>query len=908
MDRDTDAGRPLQFFPVDIGHYRHHACLDARAEVDALADLLAPFGAETNTWDVEDEQEKGADAVEQRLRAWSQPQTSGDTFLYWVGHGESDGQSALLAHAYSPRPLTSGGVTPEALLQYLAARQANRRARGSWAIVVIDACRSARFVELLSARALSDSSGGPRNVLLVSTSEDGTANLGQFRKALTTALTVTFPAEDIIDLWALAGELSKRLHGCPVIPHSPAPGAVLHRKVPSLASALSAPLDALAEFEASLASLTDHERRHIVLKAVGAELDLHSRYFEGRVVERQQVLTWLKTARSGLLVVTGAAGAGKSALLGHVLMHTRPELGRLLEGSGHPASLSTEAAPPEESFDAVLHLCGVTPHELISRIATAATLGSPPTDASLAVQSNWLNDQMRRRRRRFTMLADALDEAQLPLVTAEHILRPLAELPHVRVVIGTRASTTQGPEPPQPKGQNLLDALGATTNSAALVINLAPEPEAVVRYVRRRLIAAARRHEFTGALGNVDRLATGIASCNREFLYVRLAVNEIIQNDALFGALEGLDSLLASDARQLFADTVDRLSALAPTYRPLLESLALAQGRGFPVRDSLWASAASAVSDNATITDTDIMSLTRAAAPYLTVDTEFGQSVYRLAHYAFAEHFLNLASGDHRHHLITTRLAADADEQPPAAQLNPYLVRYLPAHASLGGLAAWHQLAKHPRVMDRLDPTAFPRRAQKSKQGTADAVADTDTAVAGGQLGGQLLRRHHAPGPPTKRRRRMRTALLITGAVLALLMTGTATAAYWYYDHLNSNLRRGLAESGASRWCNSDIAEGTVTSIQPDGEGRMRATLSVERWYRPVESSRGRLTFTAESGEWDDYRNDVRILVVVGPQGELQSSFRQGTDLEAGRRIVAGGYLVRCETPTPLQNSAPSGR
>ncbi|MFF3403507.1 hypothetical protein ACFYW6_34050 [Streptomyces sp. NPDC002659] len=705
MAKETEASRPLQYFPVDIGRYRHHDDLDTTAEVEGVAELLAPFGAEADAWEIDEDHERSADAVDERLRAWTEPQAPGDTFLYWVGHGESDGQSALLAHALSPRPLTAGGLTPEAIVQYLTTRQAHRHASGNWAIVVIDACRSARFVQLMSAKAHSDSSGGPRNVLLVSTSEDGAANLGQFRRALSTALTVNFPAEDSIDLWALGRELGRNMQGCPVIPHSIDRDAALHRKVPALAGSFTAPLDLLAEIEAVLATFTDDERRHFVPKASGAELGEQTWYFEGRDRERHQVLTWLNTARSGLLVVTGAAGSGKSALLGHVLVHTRPELSRLLEYAGHLAPLPASTPRPREAFDAVLHLTGTTPQDLVARIATAADLGTPPTDPSPTVQTDWLYERMRRRRKPFTFLADALDEAQLPLITAEHILRRLAGLPHVRVVVGTRRSTSEGPDLPQPDDQNLLDALGAGTTAEATVISVGRDREAVTRYVRRRLGAASATTYLAAAL-QVDGLAQAIGSLDREFLYARLAVHEITQSPALFGALIGLDELLESDHRQLFARAVDRLTARAPANRPLLEALALAQGRGLPLRDGIWAAAATAISDGVTISDADIEALTQAAAPYLMLDTEFGLSVYRLAHRTFAEHFAPSTPDDHHHSLITARLAADANDRLPSTPLNPYLVRYLPAHAALGGPAAWQQLAQHTRVLDRLDPAA----------------------------------------------------------------------------------------------------------------------------------------------------------------------------------------------------------
>ncbi|MEU3855203.1 ATP-binding protein [Streptomyces sp. NPDC029554] len=916
MAKEPDTGRPLQYFPVDIGRYRHHAPLNTRAEVDGIADLLAPFGAETEIWDIDDELDKGADAVEQRLRTWSEPRIPANTFLYWVSHGESDGQSALLAHALSPRPLTAGGLTPETVVQYLAARQAHRHASGSWAIVVIDACRSARFVQLMSARAHNDSSGGPRNVLLVSTSGDGAANLGQFRRALSIALTVNFPAEDTIDLWTLAGELGRTLHDCPVIPLMPAPDAALRRKAPALAGALTVPLDSLAHFEAALATLTDDERRHVVRQVSGAELGEQFWYFEGRSDERHQILTWLNTARSGLLVVTGAAGSGKSALLGHVLIHSRPELSRLLERTGHLEPLPATTPRPEEPFDAVLHLTGADPQELVARIAAAAALGTPPTDPSLAVQTNWLYERMRRRRKSFTVLADALDEAQLPLVTARHILRRLASLPHVRVVVGTRRSTKDGPDLLERDNQDLLDALGAGPDGRAVVINVGREPAAVTRYVRRRLEEAAHYIGFMRALENVDRLASDIASRDREFLYARLAVHDIIQSDSLFGALDGLESLLASDHRQMFARTVDRLTALAPAYRPLLEALALAQGHGFPVREGLWASAATALTDDLTVSDADIAALTREAAPYLMLDTEFGQSVYRFAHRTFAEHFAPSSPEDHRHRLIAARLAADADDRLPAAPLNPYLVRYLALHASLAGSVAWMELARHPRVLERLSPTTA--AAEWIPGGTENSSEVAVTVADATQLREQLHFGGHAPGPGRQRRRRTKMMLMVM-ALAAVMVTILLGLGYLYISYTSNNIDS-YSIPGVSATCKWTIAEGKVISVEPADKGRLRATLHVERWYRPVNSGRTNLDFTyLIRGEADHHRRGARVLVVLGGPGEPLFTFWEGDkprpsqagddgdslgyDLEYGRDWIRERLShLQCDTPTPVES------
>ncbi|MFJ5026815.1 hypothetical protein ACIQB5_01730 [Streptomyces sp. NPDC088560] len=704
MPAEFEESRPLQYFPVAVGRYDHHDPIDTTPEVEAVAELLAPFGAEIHPWEVPEE-DRGADAVEERLGIWSSPTIPGDTFLYWLGHGESDGQSARLAHARSPRPLTVGGMTPEAFVQYLTSRQIHKLADGTWAIVVIDACRSARFVQLMGAAALVDATGGPRNVLMVATSEQGIANLGRFRKALATALTVNFPAEETISLWALAAELNRNLPGCPVIPHLIESTAALQRKVPPLAGAITAPLDVLADIDAVLAGFTDDERRHFIPKASGAEFGEQAWYFEGRSTERDQLLSWLDSAHGGLAIVTGASGSGKSALLGHVLVHTRPQLSSLLEHARQLDPLPSGTPCPHDPFDAVLHLTGATPQDVVSRIAQAAGLPRPPADPALTIQTDWLHTQMKQRSKPFTLLADGLDEGHLPEVTAQRILRRLAQLPQVRVMVGTRRSTMEDPDFPCIDGGGLLDALG----QADLLIDLPRDGDAVARYVLRRLTDALSARPNPSPPDRIQQIASAIGDRDREFLYARLAVHEILQNPTLLTGNDEyeLSALLDSDHRQLFARAVDRLASGAQVNRPLLEAIALAQGHGLPLRDGIWASVATAIADGLDVTDEHIDTLTRTAAPYLMLDTESGQSVYRLAHRTFAEHFRAQSPPDARHHLISTRLTTDVDSRLPDHELNPYIFQYLPAHAALGGTGAWEDLARHPRVLDRLDPTAI---------------------------------------------------------------------------------------------------------------------------------------------------------------------------------------------------------
>ncbi|MFE1560730.1 AAA family ATPase, partial [Streptomyces sp. NPDC058734] len=705
-----DDGGPL-FFPVDIGRYRHHAPLDTDTEVAGVAALLAPFGARPEPWTA-DPEERGADAVDDRLEHWSVRSAAGDTVLYWVGHGSADGAStALLAHSRSPNPLTRNGVTPQDLLHHLRTRQLSEAA--GWAVVVIDTCDSRRFIELMSAQATTDADFG--GFLLVAASQDGATTLGAFRRTLGNVLNVTFRAQDTINLDDLARELNRALFDRVAIAHTDGT-AGLRRVRPTHAGHMQAPLDVEAEIETVLATLDADERRHFAAKAAGGELGEQNWYFEGREQERDEILSWLDEAAGGMLVVTGAAGAGKSALLGHVLVHTRPELAAVLTRAGHLAPLPPGAPRAADSVDLAVHLTGATAHALVDRIAAAAGLGPAPAVTAVPELAQWLTGALAARHsggtaapaRPFTVLADALDEAQQPLALAAEILGPLSRTPGVRVLVGTRRSTDEGPDRPAPRGRNLLDALGPGlargNGSGTKLVTVGPDPDAMTRYIRRRLDVAQENGSLPAGTAGLDETARVLGALDREFLFARLAVHEILNAPELAADPAPLRDC---DHRGLFARAVDRLTAQDPVGGPLLEALALARGHGMPDRDGVWATAAAALAPERggpAVTAASVTALTVAAAPYLMADTEHGQTVYRLAHRTFAEHFAAPDDGpDERHQRITRHLTGRADTRLPDTPPNPYLVHHLPEHAALAGPDGWETLAAHPRVLDRLD-------------------------------------------------------------------------------------------------------------------------------------------------------------------------------------------------------------
>ncbi|MFE1900478.1 hypothetical protein ACFW9B_32410, partial [Streptomyces yangpuensis] len=751
-------GVGIELFPVNFTAYRHHPDLETDAHVRAIADLLAPYGPRITPWDVPAD-ERDRQAVEERLGAWKQPAASGggNSVLYWVGHGSGD----HLAHHRTASPIDDG-VSPYDIARAIAGRRLHPDNADNWAIVVLDACFSTSFARAVHIELLTRFPDAGR-YLLLSTASLGYTDLGAFTRALHRALAVTFRGQPAIALFELGFELSQDLRGHRADTTDRRDQLV--RLFPDAATAVSAPLDQLAEIQAVIDQLPADERRHFLPKASGAELGELAWYFHGRALERDLILRWLDTATSGALVVTGPAGAGKSALLGHVLLHTRTHLRDILIRHGHLQPLPDGIPCPDDPFDLTVHLAGLTLARVVHLIAQAAGLpdlarqaidGQPPDELA-----DELLTRLRTRRTRLTMMFDALDEAEQPLTIAHQLLGPLAALPTVSLIVGTRSSTHEGPDRPAPADTNILDALRPRLNDpdapghpvaeGPQYVEVSRDPKAIAGYLRAKLHAAKHRGtlraDYTLIEEAVDRLATDDQQDGAEpqqFLYARLAAHELLNDPYL---ITDPTPLIGRTHRQLFTRALERLHHANPHYTPLLKVLGLAQGRGLPDQDGIWAASADALAPGSTATRESIPGLLRDAAPYLALDQEHDQSVYRLAHRTFTEHFTTAPDTPYGHAAITTALTRHAHHTlqardmpgattPQPEAFSPYIRHHLAAHARLGHTAgALRALADHPDVLDTLDLTSI----------TAIALhhgltpSDLPPAIAG-----TLLHQHHA--------------------------------------------------------------------------------------------------------------------------------------------------------------------
>lgn len=409
------------------------------------------------------------------------------------------------------------------------------------------------------------------------------------------------------------------------------------------------------------------------------------------------IVTWLSTRSSGLLTLTGASGAGKSALLNYVAHLTTRKFRASL-----PEDRLPRLQPDLYSIHAALHCRGKTLTALSDELCRRLRpLGLDPPASATPDACVEAVARVARRKGSLTLLFDGLDEAAAghSLDIARRLLNRLAAHPSVKVLVGTRAN----PRRTLP-GSRVEDTLLDTLHHDRSPLELDKRPEAetdIARHVEHLLSRTQSPYRSVEAVEERQYAARHIAAhSNGIFLVATLGARQLARGDGIPPRKElardlqtgptGLNSLLASELDLLDPEDPIRI-------RDLLRPLALAQGRGLPYSE-IWLTMANAAksTDSRDYTKDDLRAmLQRAEGVVIARESEFGEDVYHLHHPSFGAHLLQrgrIPQDLHREVYGALRALIQSPSGHSWADAHPYITSYLAAHAALAGGAAFSEL------------------------------------------------------------------------------------------------------------------------------------------------------------------------------------------------------------------------
>ncbi|MEU1072862.1 MULTISPECIES: glycosyltransferase [unclassified Streptomyces] len=374
-------------------------------------------------------------------------------------------------------------------------------------------------------------------------------------------------------------------------------------------------------------------------------------FFVGRTEALARIASWVRAAPGAAvppLVVLGAPGAGKSALLGRFLALTDPD---------SPARMNTapETLPPPGLAVIPLSGHGVSGlRSLCDQLSTA--LGRRSGAGAWDVL-----EALRARTDPVVIVLDGLDEIAPSSYddTLAHFVRALGRVPAVRLLVATRAER--------------LASLGEDVEVLDLDAPQYRDEDALHQVAHRLARDPGRAGEVLAELGeNV----TG--QVEHSFLMLHL-----LAAGALTAETVPPD---AGDLAALFRRLLQRLGPDEARTRRLLAPLAYAQGTGLPY--GLWAPLVQALTGEVCAPEELRRFRDRAADLVVTGTRPDGTPAHRLFHVALIEYLRASADERDQHRRMTRGLVSlvprTADGQRDWAAADPYILEHLAAHAAAG--------------------------------------------------------------------------------------------------------------------------------------------------------------------------------------------------------------------------------
>ncbi|MFJ8054029.1 AAA family ATPase [Streptomyces luteogriseus] len=453
-------------------------------------------------------------------------------------------------------------------------------------------------------------------------------------------------------------------------------------------------------------------------------------YFSGRHDVMRTLASFVGEG-SGVMVITGAAGSGKSALLARLVTLTDPVFLAQPALARVAAAVAEEERPPIGSVDAAVLARNKTSLALIEDLlralgVDAGASGTAPLQALLEQLPARARDG-----RVPTVVIDGLDEAEHTLACLNDVVLPIARLqadghrPLVRMVLGVRSS------PPGPSGtsthlrdedadellQVLYQALaGDDRQQVPVEVHRTDEPTSIndiAAYVEA-LLSGSEAGPYAGEAERARATAQEVArAVAPSFLDARLAADQLRTAEQMQDLTaswwqerlrQGTVALLQEDVREVARHHDVPVHLLVRVLR----ATAFGAGSGLPWAE-VWPAVAHALQApaadpmpvqtyNAVIHTVQTTRLTG----YLARSEEDGRLTYRPVHQQVTKALIQEPSwlvdasstvhseegfpSPDREQAYITRALADLVPADPASLAHPYIRRHLVAHAAAGSV------------------------------------------------------------------------------------------------------------------------------------------------------------------------------------------------------------------------------
>jgi AAA domain len=375
-------------------------------------------------------------------------------------------------------------------------------------------------------------------------------------------------------------------------------------------------------------------------------------YFSGRQELMRNVASFVQDG-NGILVITGAAGTGKSAVLARTVTLSDPVFLAQDRYAHLVKEMDPDSLPAPGSVDAAVLARNKDSEQVAADLASA--LGYSNTGAHPGRRvTDLLLGQLRSDGRTRTVVIDGVDEAREPGRLISDLLGPLARVGGrsslVRLVLGLRSSRPDDQGAAVDPGQGLLDLLHRATEPSVITLFRTDEQPAVTHDITAYVDSLLCAEGPYAPDGDARTAAVLAAQVTPSFLDARLAGQRLREAPRrqdlddprwLATLADGTLSLFRED----LVDVAEDLRLPVDWLLAVLRATAFAQGRGLPWSD-VWPAVAGAVlDDDLPNADAVIRAvLDSRLSGYLTQDVEDDRIVHRPSHERLAEALRDAAS------------------------------------------------------------------------------------------------------------------------------------------------------------------------------------------------------------------------------------------------------------------------